>query len=120
MNNLNNVGRILFALPFAVFGLMHFMAAGDMAGMVPSWVPGGVFWVYLTGLALISATVAIIAKKHISLAALLLGILMFVFVLTIHLPMVMGGNQMAMSSVLKDFALGGAALMISGLFKDSE
>ena len=120
MNNLNNIGRILFALPFAVFGLMHFMAAGDMAGMVPSWVPGGVFWIYLTGLALIAATVAIIAKKHISLAALLLGVLMFTFVLTVHLPMVMGGNQMAMSGLLKDFALGGAALMISGIFKDSE
>jgi len=119
MNNLNNAGRILFALPFAVFGLMHFMAAGDMAGMVPSWVPGGVYWVYLTGLALIAATVAIITKKHISLAALLLGVLMFTFVLTIHLPAVMGGNQMAMSNVLKDFSLGGAALMISGLFKDS-
>ena len=46
MNNLINVGRILFALPFAVFGLMHFMAGGDMAGMVPSWGPGGGFWVY--------------------------------------------------------------------------
>ena len=119
MNSLTNTGRILFALPFAIFGLMHFMAAGDMAGLVPSWVPGGVFWVYLTGLALIAATIAIIAKKHISLAALLLGILMFVFVLTIHLPGVMGGNQMSMSGLLKDFALGGAAFMISGLFKDS-
>ncbi len=119
MNSLTNTGRILFALPFAVFGLMHFMAAGDMAGLVPGWVPGGVFWVYLTGLALIAATIAIIAKKHISLAALLLGILMFVFVLTIHLPGVMGGNQMSMSGLLKDFALGGAAFMISGLFKDS-
>lgn len=120
MNNLNNVGRIIFAVPFAIFGLMHFMAAGDMAGMVPSWVPGGVFWVYLTGLALIAATVALIAKKHISLAALLLAVLMFVFVLTIHLPMVMGGNNMSMGSLLKDLSLGGAALMISGLFKDSE
>ena len=45
---------------------------------------------------------------------------MFVFVLTIHFPMVMGGNQMAMGSLLKDFSLAGAALMISGLFKDSE
>lgn len=120
MNSLTNTGRILFALPFAVFGLMHLMAAKDMAGMVPGWVPGGVFWVYLTGVALIAATVAIIAKKQISLAALLLGVLMFVFVLTVHLPGLMGGNQMAMSGLLKDFSLGGAAFMISGLFKDSE
>jgi uncharacterized membrane protein len=120
MNNLNNIGRILFAIPFAIFGLMHLMAGSEMAGMVPGWVPGGVFWVYLTGLALIAATVALITKKQISLAALLLGVLMFVFVLTIHLPALLGGDQMAMSGVLKDFALGGAALMISGLFKDSD
>ena len=120
MNNLTNLGRILYALPFAVFGIMHLMAASDMAGMVPGWVPGGVLWVYLTGVALIAATVAIITKKRISLATLLLGILMFTFVLTIHIPSVMGGNQMSMSQVLKDFSLGGAALMMSGLFKDSE
>ena len=120
MNKLNDIGRILFALPFAVFGILHFINAGGMAGLVPAWVPGGVFWVYLTGLALIAATVAIVAKKYISLASLLLAILMFVFVLTIHLPMLIGGNQMAMSGLLKDFALGGAALMISGLYKDTE
>jgi uncharacterized membrane protein len=120
MNSLTNTGRMLFALPFAVFGIMHLMMAGNMAGMVPSWLPGGVFWVYLTGLALIAATIAIITKKHISLAALLLGILMFVFVLTVHLPGLMGGSQMAMSGLLKDFALGGAAFMISGLFNNAE
>ena len=120
MNNLNNIGRILFAIPFAIFGLMHFMAASDMAGMVPNWIPGGAFWVYLTGLGLIAATVALITKKQISLAALLLAVLMFIFVLTIHLPTFLGGNQMAMSNILKDFSLGGAALMISGLLKDSK
>jgi uncharacterized membrane protein len=110
----------MFAVPFAIFGMMHFMAAGDMAGMVPAWVPGGVFWVYVIGLALIAATVSLITKKHIYLASLLLAFLLIVFVLTIHLPSVMGGNQMAMSSLLKDTALAGAALLIAGLFKDNE
>ena len=120
MSNLKNIGRIMFAVPFALFGMMHFMAAGDMAGMVPAWVPGGVFWVYLTGLALIAATVSLITKKHIYLASLLLTFLLIVFVLTIHLPSIMGGNQMAMSSLLKDTALAGGALLIAGLFKDNE
>ncbi len=120
MKDFKNVGRIVFAIPFGIFGMMHLMMANNMVGMVPSWVPGGVFWVYLIGLALIAATISIITKKHIHLATLLLAILLFVFVLTIYIPQMMGGDQMAMSGILKDTSLGGAALMIPGLFKDSK
>jgi putative oxidoreductase len=109
MKNLDVIGKYLFALPFAVFGLMHFMAANDMAGMVPAAVPGGVIWVYLTGACLVAAAVAILVGKMAKLAATLLGVLLLVFVLSIHLPAVMGGDQMAMSGVLKDLALAGAA-----------
>ena len=116
MNKLTTIGRILYAVPFAIFGMMHFMMGSAMAGMVPSFVPGGVFWVYLTGLALLAATVSIITKKQIVLTTLLLGALMFIFVLTIHLPALIGGDQMAMSSVLKDISLGGAALYLAGVY----
>lgn len=118
MNNLKNVGRIVFAVPFAIFGMMHFMAAGDMAGMVPAWVPGGVFWVYVTGMALIAAAISIISKKQIYLVSVLLAVLLGVFVMTIHLPAVLGGDQMAMGGMLKDISLAGGALLIAGLFKD--
>jgi uncharacterized membrane protein YphA (DoxX/SURF4 family) len=124
MNNLKNVGRIVFAVPFAIFGMMHFMMAGKMAGMVPSWVPGGVFWVYVIGLALIAATISLISKKQIYLASLLLAGLLIIFILTIHLPGIMGGDemmkQMAMGGLLKDMSLAGGALLIAGLFKDNE
>ena len=120
MNNLKNIGRIIFAVPFAIFGMTHFMAAGDMVGMVPTWVPGGVFWVYVTGLALIAATVSIITKKHIYHASLLLAVLLLVFVFTVHLPSMMDGNHMAMPSIMKDMSLAGGALLIAGLFKDTE
>ncbi len=119
MSNLKNVGRIVFAIPFAIFGMMHFMAAGDMAGMVPSWVPGGVFWVYVTGMALMAAAISIISKKQIYLASVLLAILMGVFVMTIHLPAILGGDQMAMGGMLKDISLAGGALLIAGLYKDN-
>src|ERR1043166_5960693 len=51
------VARAAFALPFAVFGLFHFVNANAMAGFVP--VPGGVFWVYFTGAALVAGAVGI-------------------------------------------------------------
>lgn len=119
MNNLKNVGRIVFAAPFAIFGMMHLMMANDMAGMVPSWVPGGVFWVYVTGMALVAAAISIISKKQIYLASVMLAVLMGVFVMTIHLPAIIGGDQMTMSGLLKDMSLAGGALLIAGLFKDN-
>jgi putative oxidoreductase len=120
MNNLKNVGRIIFAVPFAMFGMMHIMMASNMTGMVPSWVPGGVFWVYVTGMALVAAAISIIAKKQIYLASVLLAVLLGVFVMTIHLPAVLGGDQMAMGGMLKDISLAGGALLIAGLFKEKK
>lgn len=44
MNILTTSGaRLLYAIPMALFGILHFMNASDMAGMVPSFIPGGVF-----------------------------------------------------------------------------
>mgnify|MGYP006883065791 FL=1 len=117
MNNFKSIGRYLFTVPFALFGLMHLMMANDMAGMVPTWLPGGVFWVYLTGLALIAAGVSFVIQKHTYLAGLLTAALMLVFVLTIHLPGVIGGNMMAMSGLLKDLGLAGGALMLASNYQ---
>ena len=115
-STLLTVGRMLYAIPFAIFGLFHFMNAEGMAGMVP--VPGGVFWVYLTGIAMLAAAVSIIIKKKSALATLLLGVLLIIYALSIQLPMVLGGNEMAMGQVLKDLALAGAAFYYSGNTED--
>jgi len=113
---LTTFGRVIFALPFAIFGLFHFMNADGMAVMVP--VPGGAFWVYLTGLAMIAASVSILIKKKSGLASMLLGILLLLYAFTVQLAMVLGGDQMAMGQVLKDLALAGAAFYYSGQAQD--
>ena len=38
------LGRLLFALCMAVFGIQHFMYARFVAALVPSWIPGPLFW----------------------------------------------------------------------------
>ena len=110
MNTITGIGKYLFAIPFIVFGLFHFMGAKDMASMVP--IPGGVIWVYLTGLAHIAAGVAIIIGKMDQLATTLLGIMLVIFALSIHLPAVVssaGEDPGAMGNLLKDLSLAGAA-----------
>ena len=113
MHALPIVGRYLFAIPMAIFGSFHFLRGADMAGIVP--IPGGVFWVYLTGAGLIAAAVAIITGKMAVLACRLLAVFLLLTAVTVHLPALMGGDQNAMSQVLKDLALAGGALVLSGV-----
>ncbi len=109
------VARYLYAIPFGIFGVMHFLNGSAMAGYVPSFIPGGVFWVYLVGVALIAACVSIIIGKYTKMACLLLALMLIIFVLTMHLPGVLNEatQQASMPMLLKDAALAGAALILS-------
>ena len=107
-----NVFRVLFAIPFAVFGVLHLMNASQMQGMVPTYVPGGIIWVYITGSLLIAAALALIINKYAKAAGFLLGLMLLVFILSIHVPALLGGDQSAMSGFLKDFSLMAAAMFI--------
>ncbi len=119
MNILYKKGaQVIFAVPFLVFGCMHFFAGPQMVMAVPSWLPGGVFWVYFTGLCLIAAAISIVTGKLAGCACKLLAVLLLIFILTIHLPG-MGDPQMqkmAMIGLLKDLGLLGGALGFAGMF----
>ncbi|GAB4487804.1 MAG: hypothetical protein OHK0019_03390 [Saprospiraceae bacterium] len=111
MNAILSLGRWLFAIPFAIFGLFHFMNGSQMVGAIPNYLPVPYFWVYLSGAGLLAASAAILLGKYDKLAAILLAVELVLFVLLIHLPALIGGDQMAMVSVLKDLALAGGALL---------
>ncbi len=117
MNILQEVGRILFALPMIVFGVFHFVNTRSLQNVVPSFIPGETFWVYLTGAALISAGICILLKKQVFTVCNLLGILLLIFVMLVHLPMALEGDLMARTAVLKDTALAGGAFVIARVFK---
>ena len=108
----HSILRVIFAIPFAVFGIMHLMKADQMQGMVPSYVPGGVIWVYVIGVLLIVGATGLILNKSAQYAGYLLGGLLLIFILTIHLPNFLGGDQNSMGSLLKDISLMGAAFYI--------
>lgn len=111
-------GRWLFAIPFGIFGLFHFMNASAMSGMIPGYLPGGVFWIYLTGVALLAASVSFIIGQKVRLAGQLLALMLLLFVLLLHLPGALEGDQASTTNLLKDLALAGGALLMAG--QDSE
>jgi uncharacterized membrane protein YphA (DoxX/SURF4 family) len=111
MNAILGFGKYLYAIPFAVFGIFHFMNADAMAG----FTPGGAPVVYLVGVCLIAACVSILLGKYDKLATTLLAVMLLLFVVLLHGPG--AGNadpamsQQSISSLLKDLALAGAAMM---------
>lgn len=115
MNAFLSLGRWLFAIPFAVFGLFHFMNAQAMADyVVPAYMPAKMIWVYLSGAGLIAATVSMLIGKYDKLATTLLAVFLLLLVVMVHLPGAMSGTEGAQASIsmlLKDASLAGAAMM---------
>ena len=112
-----SLGRILFGVPFLIFGILHFLQRGAMAGVVPSWMPGSVIWVYLTGAANLAAGLSIALDRYVRVVAIALVAMLVSFIVTVHLPGVLaeGPSQMALTNLLKDVGLAGGALMLLGL-----
>lgn len=115
MKNLSTIGRILFALPFGIIGLNHFLMTDLFLGMMTSFIPGGAYTVMLTGAFLIAACIAIIINKFVQIACFCLAGLLLIFILTIHIPNLIEGvnSQLALFALLKDTGLLGGALMIA-------
>ncbi|MFB6375208.1 MAG: DoxX family membrane protein [Bradymonadaceae bacterium] len=107
------VARVMFALPFFVFGINHFAMPGQLAGTVPEFLPGSVVWVYMTGIVHLATSIAIMANRLVRAAGILLAAMLLTFVATVHLPALLGGEGTgaAMTNMLKDTALAGGALL---------
>lgn len=110
MDALLKLGKFLFALPFAMFGVMHFTAAESLASMAPF---GGTIMVYLTGVALIAAVISILLGKMDKLASFLLGVFLILTALLVHAKGIGSEDEAAqaaaMTGMLKDLMLAGAA-----------
>ena len=110
-------GPLFVAIPMAVFGAFHFLFPAEVAELVPKWIPGHLFWVYFVGVALFAAAVSLAANKVSTLAAALLGLMIFSFVLLISVPAVKAhpDNRFFWALILRDmsFSFGAFAFAIS-------
>ena len=79
-------GNLFFLLTMFLFGLGHLMYGPRLANIVPAGVPDHVFWVYLTGAALVGAGVAIILGIKTRVIALLLALMIFLWFWMVHIP----------------------------------
>ncbi|HLP74443.1 MAG TPA: hypothetical protein VK155_16160 [Bacteroidales bacterium] len=122
MKKMTAIGRILFAIPFALFGINHFLMTDYYVGMLTSFVPRGAYSIILVGILLIGASISIITKKYVRISTILLACLLFIFIVTIHIPhlFIDADRTTAIITLLKDVSLMGGCLMIAGFYSEEE
>jgi uncharacterized membrane protein YphA (DoxX/SURF4 family) len=111
MNQVISFGKFLFLIPFFFSGVTHLMGSTNI-GAVPDFIPGGIFWIYATGIGMLAFVVSMMLGKYDKLAAILLAVMLFIFAFVVQLPQ-QGSNSMWIASFLKDIGLAGGALMIA-------
>ena len=116
------LSRFLYAAAMFVFGIQHFVYADFTATIVPAWIPGHLFWVYFVGIALIVSAISIVINKKAHLACILLGCMLFLFVILIHIPLILQNyhNGGEITNAFKDIGLASAALILSNSFRSTK
>lgn len=113
------LGRILFTVPMLMFGFGHFGQAQMMVdnGMVPSFLPMPLMFVYLTGVLLVLSGLAIAVGFKTKQAALVLAAFLAATTFLVWAPMLSSAGpemeQVVFGNFMKDLGLTGAALFIS-------
>ncbi len=104
------------AILVSVFGIDHFIYTKYIATLVPSWIPSPVFWTCFAGGALLAAGIGIIFNIAGRLAGTMLGIMLFIWVVILHIPRALAdpsgqlGNEW--TSVFEALAFSGIAFII--------
>jgi uncharacterized membrane protein len=115
---ISRIAVIILAFVLIAFGIYHFLYPRDMINFVPNFLPGGIKWVYVVGVTFILAGIAFILHKWVKLAGYLLALLLFCFVLFIHLPNYLHSGDIAeqrssLMNLLKDSAIAAFAMYIA-------
>ena len=110
------LANLSFAIPLAVFGALHLFGADFVLPIVPRYMPGRLFWVYLIGGALIAASLSIATNRGVRWSGLLFGIMMFLFVAMIHFPGALRQphDRIIWTIVFREMSFGGAAWIFAG------
>jgi uncharacterized membrane protein YphA (DoxX/SURF4 family) len=111
-------GGIFLSITMILFGIDHFLYSDFVSKLVPAWIPGQLFWTYFAGAALIGSGVGIILKIKLKLVAILLGVMIFLWLIMLHIPRAIadpyGDKSNEVTSVFEALGFSGIAFVIAG------
>lgn len=120
MGKLFTLGRILYSIPLAVFGIIHLSYVTEIGRMIPAWLPGHGFWPYVTGLSFLAAATGLALNIKARLAANLLGVMLSLFLVTVDFPRLIlrPVTVGAITSVSLNLAVCAGAFLLAGLRRE--
>ena len=107
-----------FGVALIAFGVAHFAYVKETAALVPTWLPGRVTWVYVTGCAYLLAGVAVLTGLWARPATMLATLQMGMFTALIWLPTVIAGHAGVpqWSEFLDSCAMTAGAWVVAGSY----
>jgi uncharacterized membrane protein len=120
LDRLVPLGPVFVAMPMAVFAFDHFIEARAIAGLVPRWIPGHLFWTYFVGVALLCAAISIVANRYAGLAAALLGVMWVLFEALMHIPTIIRvpHARIAWNIAFRDLSFAGGAFALAATYTE--
>lgn len=108
-------GPLFYATPIAAFGTEHFTLTPAIASIVPAWIPWHTFWALLVGACFIAAGLSLVTGVQTRLAAFLLALTFFLFVVLMDIPgwLQKPGNRFAQALLLRELAFSGGPLALA-------
>lgn len=109
------LGPLFYAAPLAAFGVEHFTETRAIASIVPKWMPWHQFWAYFVGACFIAAGFSLVTGIQARLAASLVGLTFFLFVLLMDAPgwLRQPRNPLALTLTLRELSFSGGALALA-------
>jgi uncharacterized membrane protein len=84
--------RFIIGLFLFSSGIQHFLYVDFVKMLVPVWIPGAVFWTYFSAVALILSGFALMSGIKYRVAAWLAGLMIFVWLILLHIPRAVAGR----------------------------
>jgi uncharacterized membrane protein YphA (DoxX/SURF4 family) len=108
-------GPLFYAAPLAAFGTEHFTLTKAIASLVPAWIPWHQFWAYFVGACFIAAPLSFVTRIQARLAASLLALTFFLFVVLMDVPAwaESPGDRFSVTLALRELAFSGGALALA-------
>jgi len=110
------LGRVFSASALATFGAEHMLNVKAFSPGVPDWIPFHPFWIVFVGIALFAGALSLAWNRYTKLSSTLLAVMLFIFVLNLHIPRVVANphDRISWAVVLRDTAFAGGFLAYAG------
>jgi uncharacterized membrane protein YphA (DoxX/SURF4 family) len=108
-------GPVFYAAPLAAFGTEHYTLTAAVASIVPRWIPWHLFWAYFVGACFIGAGFSLVTRIQTRLAASLLALTFFLFVVLMDVPGWMRNprDRFGLTLALRELSFSGGALALA-------